>query len=110
MFVDIACVFCGWDKQEALEIWQSCRKCSSCCGNPTPYTSLRHLLDKSLIVFERVEGKDILTMHRLLQDMGKHIGLIDGSHVLESKAIKIVKDKSQVSYKTFSSWPLFFQH
>ena len=51
MFVDIACICCGWKKQEALEIWQSC-KTSVCCGIGTPYTSLAHLVDESLVVLK----------------------------------------------------------
>ena len=54
MFLDIACIFCGWEKQQALEIWQSCKKCTSCCQIGTPYTSLRHLVDKSLVTLESI--------------------------------------------------------
>ena len=69
MFVDIACVFCGWKKQEALEIWQSCKTCS-CCSKGTPYTSLTHLIEKSLVVLQCFKGEDVLHMHGLIQNMG----------------------------------------
>ena len=103
MFVDVACVFYGWKKQQALEIWQSCKKCSSCCGKGTPHTSLRHLIDKSLVVIDNSQGNNILTMHGLLREMGQSIGEVDGSHLWEGKAVKVVEDKSKVSYKTFLS-------
>ncbi|KAG0564196.1 hypothetical protein KC19_8G091200 [Ceratodon purpureus] len=48
MFLDIACIFCGWFKNEAMEIWKSCKE-SLCCGVRSPHTSLAKLIDKSLI-------------------------------------------------------------
>ena len=65
IFVDIACLFYGWRKEEALKIWESCKKCS-CCGVTTPHISLRNLVDKSLIVFEYSHSSYIFTMHSLL--------------------------------------------
>ena len=97
MFVDIACVFYGWKKEEALEIWKSCQKCSSCCGSMMPHTSLGHLIDKSLVVLEYSSEGDILAMHGLLRDMGQSIGLCEGSHLWEDKISNVVKDKTQVS-------------
>ena len=99
MFVDIACVFCGWKKQEALQIWQSC-KTSLCCGKGTPYTSLAHLVDKSLVVLKRIEGEDVLYMHGLVQDMGQSIGEVEGSHLSQIMAVQAIEDKNQVSQKT----------
>ena len=55
MFVNIACVFDGWKKEEALEIWKSCKECS-CCGLIAPHVSLRGLIDKSLVVLEHSIG------------------------------------------------------
>ena len=89
MFVDIACIFCEWRKKEALEIWESCKKCTSCCGNGTPHTSLRHLVDKSLVA---LDDHGVLTMHGLLWDMGKRIGEVDGSHLWEGKGAKAAEE------------------
>ena len=100
MFVDIACVFYGWRKQKALEIWQSCKTCLY-CGIGTPYTSLTHLVDKSLVVLERIRGEDVLYMHGLVQDMGQSIGEAEGSHLSQIMAIQAIENKNQVSYKTF---------
>ena len=97
MLVDIACVFCRWKKQEALEIWQSCKKCSSCCGSGTPHTSLAHLIEKSLVTLNVIKGCDLLEMHGLVQDMGQGIGIVEGSHLWEDKAMQVVQDKNQVS-------------
>ena len=80
-----------------MEIWQNCKKCSSCCGSETPHTSLTHLIEKSLVRFEYVEGHDTLAMHGLIQDMGQGIGEVEESHLWEKKAMKVVKDKNQVS-------------
>lgn len=100
MFLDIACIFYGWKKQEVLELWKSCKKCSSCCGYKTPHTSLMHLLERSLVVFSRdCDGNQVLTMHGLLQDMGKGIGEFDGSHLWDDNAIKVVEEKNMVSFK-----------
>ena len=96
MFVDIACVFNGWEKEEALEIWKSCKKCS-CCGITTPHTSLENLVDKSLIVLGCSEGSDILCMHGLLRGLGESIGMCEGSHLWEGKATKAMDHKTQVS-------------
>lgn len=79
MFVDIACIFCRWTKEQAIKIWNSCKKCSSCCGFGMLHTSLRHLIDKSLIVIEESQG--LLAMHDLLRDMAQVIGRTNGSHL-----------------------------
>ena len=100
MFLDIACIFCGWEKQQALEIWQSCKKCTLCCRIGTPYTSLRHLVDKSLVTLEKHTSCDVLAMHGLLRDMGEGIGEVDGSHLWEGKGVKVVEQRNQVSHET----------
>ena len=91
MFVDIACVFHGSKKQKALEIWKN-------CDFETPNTSLRELIDKSLVQLEDDNGNVILTMHSLLRDMGQAIGNVDGSHLEKNEAIKAIKDEKQVSH------------
>ena len=103
MFVDIAFVFYGWGKLKALEIWKSCKKCSSCCGSGTPHTTLRHLIDKSLVKFEFVMGQWVLAMHGLLRDMGESIGNVDGSHLWEVKGRTVVEGTSQVSHANLYS-------
>ena len=100
MFLDIACFLYGRKKREALEIWKSCKKCSSCCGCGSPETSLRHLIDKCLVEVVRLEGEDTLGMHNLIQELGKDIGYEDGSHLWEGKAEKALLDRSQVSLET----------
>ncbi|KAG0557221.1 hypothetical protein KC19_11G111500 [Ceratodon purpureus] len=83
MFLDIACIFCGWWKDEAMEIWKSCKE-SSCCGYKTLHTSLGKLIDKSLIVIDLTKGKEqggVLSMHGLLQELGRNVGIDDGSHI-----------------------------
>ncbi|KAG0575947.1 hypothetical protein KC19_5G042700 [Ceratodon purpureus] len=100
MFVDIACVFCGWRKDEALKIWQSCKDCSSCCGNGTPHTSLRNLIDKSFLTIDESGLGDTLEMHGLLRDMGQDIGMVDGSHLWKGNATRVmVQDKNHTSNK-----------
>ncbi|KAG0615433.1 hypothetical protein M758_5G040900 [Ceratodon purpureus] len=88
MFVDIACVFWGWNIDEAMKIWQSCKDCSSCCGNGTPHTSLRNLIDKSFLTLYGPSG-GIMEMHGLLRDMGHDIGMVDGSHLWKGNATRI---------------------
>ena len=95
MFVDIACVFYGCMKKEALEIWKSCKECSSCCSFGAPHTSLRELIDKSLVV---LEDYDRLSMHGLLRDLGQRIGMCNGSHLCKGNGSKALEDKSQVSH------------
>ncbi|KAG0576081.1 hypothetical protein KC19_5G054000 [Ceratodon purpureus] len=99
MFVDIACVFCGWKKDEAMKIWQSCKDCSSCCGNGTPHTSLRNLIDKSFLTLHQLNSKGgIMEMHGLLRDMGQDIGMVDGSHLWKGGATRVLaKDKNHSS-------------
>ncbi|KAG0575963.1 hypothetical protein KC19_5G044200 [Ceratodon purpureus] len=101
MFVDIAYVFCGWSKDEAMKIWQSCKDCSSCCGNGTPHTSLRNLIDKSFLTLEKPNWSGgIMEMHGLLRDMGEDIGMVDGSHLWKGNATRIMaQDNNHTSNK-----------
>ncbi|KAG0576009.1 hypothetical protein KC19_5G048200 [Ceratodon purpureus] len=101
MFVDIACVFCGWKKDEAMKIWQSCKDCSSCCGNGSPHTSLRNLIDRSFLTLEKSgPNRGIMKMHGLLRDMGHDIGMVDGSHLWKGNATRVmVQDKYHSSNK-----------
>ncbi|KAG0607725.1 hypothetical protein M758_8G049800 [Ceratodon purpureus] len=91
MFVDIACVFCNLQKEEVVEIWKSCKGCSSCCGYKTPYTTLRNLVDKSLVALRNSQGQE-LVMHDLLQELGQSIGTSSGSHLWENRAAKVVEE------------------
>ncbi|KAG0615586.1 hypothetical protein M758_5G053300 [Ceratodon purpureus] len=101
MFVDIACVFCGWKKDEAMKIWQSCKDCLSCCSNGTPHTSLRNLIDKSFLTLDEPSSNGgTMEMHELLKDMGQDIGMVDGSHLWKGGATKVLaKDKNHSSNK-----------
>ncbi|KAG0504123.1 hypothetical protein KC19_N018900 [Ceratodon purpureus] len=100
MFVDIACVFCGWKKDEAMKIWQSCKDCLSCCGNGTPHNSLRNLIDKSFLTVDGSSDGGIMEMHGLLRDMGQDIGMVDGSHLWKGNATRVmVQDKNHISNK-----------
>ncbi|KAG0562624.1 hypothetical protein KC19_9G160500 [Ceratodon purpureus] len=101
MFVDIACVLCGWKKDEAMKIWQSCKDCSACCGNGTPHTSLKNLIDKSFLTLDEPNSNGgIMEMHGLLREMGQDIGMVDGSHLWKGGATRILaKDKNHSSSK-----------
>ncbi|KAG0563627.1 hypothetical protein KC19_8G046500 [Ceratodon purpureus] len=90
MFVDIACVFCNLQKEEVVEIWKSCKECSSCCRYKTPNTTLRKLIDKSLVALSNSQGQK-LVMHGLLQELGQNIGTLRGSHLWENRAAKVVE-------------------
>lgn len=92
MFLNIACIFHGWKIGIVWEIWKSCKKCSSHCGCITPLTSLRLLMDKSLVEISHV---GILVMHGLLQELGKAIGMANGSHLWDEKAQRALQDKYQ---------------
>ncbi|KAG0601411.1 hypothetical protein M758_11G108300 [Ceratodon purpureus] len=92
MFVDISCVFCNLRKQEVVEIWKSCKGCSSCCGYETPHMTLRNLIDKSLVALRNSSGQEELVMHGLLQELGQSIGTLSGSHLRENKAAKVVEE------------------
>ncbi|KAG0607491.1 hypothetical protein M758_8G032800 [Ceratodon purpureus] len=97
MFLDIACIFCGWWRDEAMEVWKSCKE-SSCCGLRTPHTSLAKLIDKSLIfidVTKEKQGGGVLAMHGLLQELGRNIGMDDGSHIRADKATCMVEAINQ---------------
>ncbi|KAG0607697.1 hypothetical protein M758_8G048300 [Ceratodon purpureus] len=97
MFLDIACIFCGWWRDEAMKIWKSCKK-SSCCGLLTPHTSLAKLIDKSLIVIDTTKGEQgggVLAMHGLLQDLGRNVGMHDGSHIWVERATCMVEAINQ---------------
>ncbi|KAG0607530.1 hypothetical protein M758_8G035600 [Ceratodon purpureus] len=92
MFLDIACALYGWEKEASIEIWRSCKNCSSCSGYGTPNTTLRVLIDKSLVVIDNFKSSDVLAMHGLLQDMGLSIGISNGSHLWGDKAAKALED------------------
>ncbi|KAG0564220.1 hypothetical protein KC19_8G093100 [Ceratodon purpureus] len=97
MFLDIACIFCGWFKNEAMEIWKSCKE-SLCCGVRTPHTSLAKLIDKSLVVIDMTNGRGrggVLAMHGLLQELGRYVGMDDGSHIWVERATSIVEAINQ---------------
>ena len=100
--MDIASIFYGRKKKKALEVWKSCRKCSSCdCSIAMLITSIRHLIDKSFVVVECLEGDEILAMHSLLKDMGEDIGNSSRSHLSSYIAVDTIqKFKFQVSYET----------
>ncbi|KAG0588250.1 hypothetical protein KC19_2G228700 [Ceratodon purpureus] len=70
MFLDIACMLIGMEKEVALTIWKSCSGCSGaqCSTSRTPYFSLRRLMDRSLV---RVDSQGMLRMHDVLRDMGR---------------------------------------
>ncbi|KAG0564197.1 hypothetical protein KC19_8G091300 [Ceratodon purpureus] len=101
MFLDIACIFCGWWKDEAMEIWKSCKRIS-CCAIRTPHTSLAKLIDKSLIVIDMTMGKKgggVLAMHGMLQELGRNVGMDDGSHIWVERATSIVEAINQEPIK-----------
>lgn len=94
MFLDIASSFCGCEKEYALQVLRSCKDCSSCCGNKSPYRCLENLIDKSLVTLDM----GVIRMHGLLQDMGQLIGEKKGSHLRKGKAKMAVERNMQVSF------------
>ena len=64
MFLDIACFFFGTHVDDAMEFWESDDFYSPA------YSSLRRLIDKSLVE-EDSSGR--LSMHDLLRDMGRDV-------------------------------------
>jgi hypothetical protein len=74
MFLDIACMLIGVKQEIAMTIWKSCSNCSCSCSK-TPATSLRNLIDRSLV---SLDEDDRLRMHDVLRDMGREIVKTDG--------------------------------
>ena len=100
VFVDIACVFYGRKRKEALEIWKSCKECTTCIGVPTPHTSLQALINKSLVGLQNFGGDEILTIHNLLQDMGQSIGKSNGSYLCDKRALQVLSNQFHVSHQS----------
>ena len=69
MFRDIACMLIGVKRERAMTIWKSYSYCSCNCSI-TPATSLRNLIDRSLV---KVDEDDTLRMHDVLRDMGRDV-------------------------------------
>ena len=67
MFLDIACMLIGVKQEIAMAIWKSCSNCSCYCSK-TPASSLRNLIDRSLV---KLDKDDTLRMHDVLRDMGR---------------------------------------
>ena len=66
IFLDIACFFSGFDKDDVIQILNSC--------GFEPIIGISNLIDKSLLsINEYGYGKSKIRMHDLLQDMGKEI-------------------------------------
>src|ERR1700737_3167236 len=74
MFRDIACILIGVKQEVAMRIWKSCSNCSCSCSK-TPASSLRNLIDRSLV---KLDEDDTLRMHDVLRDMGRKIVETDG--------------------------------
>jgi len=64
----------GMKQEIAMTIWKSCSNCSCRCSK-TPASSLRNLIDRSLV---RLDKDDKLRMHDVLRDMGREIVETDG--------------------------------
>ena len=69
MFQDIACMLIGVKQEVAMTFWKSCRNCG-CSGSKTPASSLRNLIDRSLV---KLDEDDKLRMHDVLRDMGRDV-------------------------------------
>ena len=67
MFLDIACMLIGVKQEVAMTVWKSCSNCSCSCSK-TPASSLRNLIDRSLV---KLDKDDTLRMHDVLRDMGR---------------------------------------
>ena len=74
MFRDIACMLIGVKQEIAMTIWKSCINCSCSCSK-IPASSLRNLIDRSLV---KLDEDDKLRMHDVLRDMGREVVKTDG--------------------------------
>ena len=74
MFQDIACMLIGVQQEIAMTIWKSCSNCSCSCSK-TPASSLRNLMNRSLV---KLDEDDKLRMHDVLRDMGREVVKTDG--------------------------------
>ena len=72
MFLDIACMLIGVKQEVAMSIWKSCSNCSCNCSK-TPASSLRNLIDRSLV---KLDADDRLGMHDVLRDMGRNVRIM----------------------------------
>ncbi|KAG0627123.1 hypothetical protein M758_2G175500 [Ceratodon purpureus] len=98
MFLDIACLFCNRQVEEALAYWRSCLNCTSCSGVQTPHTSLRSLINKNLV---SVDCGTIFKVHDLLIDLGQEIGKKAKKHFVDGNAEASIM-KKQGTKKTLS--------
>lgn len=94
------CLYILWlEYWRGYRVWKSCKSCSSCSHFKSLYTSLRQLIDMSLVECEYSPLGDVLAMHNLLRDMGEEIGWVDGSHLSKDEVVQFMEDiKSYVSY------------
>ena len=81
IFLDIACFFKGWDKDDVVKILNACELC--------PGSGIPRLVNKCLIIINQY-GR--LSMHDLIQQMGKE--------VVRQQAQDILGERSRLySYK-----------
>ena len=101
MFIDIACFMLGHPIHEAISIWDSLGEYSSSSW------SLNRLVDKCLV---KIDSEGLLSMHDLLQDMGRNIVIERArqnrevqSHIWDPLLASKIVEKKQVRhfYKTF---------
>ncbi|XVF81811.1 hypothetical protein PTKIN_Ptkin15bG0185900 [Pterospermum kingtungense] len=68
VFLDIACFFKGYDREDAINMLD-------CCYNKSARSAITKLVDKCLLEISRdyFDSNDTLSMHDLLQEMGWEI-------------------------------------
>lgn len=94
MFLDITCLFYELSAKEALAYWTSCRNCNSCGGVKMQYTSLKNLIDKSII--HHIYG-ELFDMHDLLRNLSLQIDRKGKSHFIYDNMDNGIFTMNQVS-------------
>jgi hypothetical protein len=98
MFLDVSCQMVGLLEEEAIDIWKSCAPCRPwyCMTSKGVHDSLQILKDKSLV---EVDKDKRLTMHDLLREMGRKMGVMDVKpyllpcHLWDPKKAKEILDE-----------------
>ncbi|XP_054778480.1 disease resistance protein Roq1-like [Prosopis cineraria] len=103
VFLDIACFFRGWKKDEVTQILESC--------DLHPTIGIKVLIEKTLLVeMEDHLGGCILEMHDLLQQLGRHIIGRESNNVHERSRLWLSEDIEQGSQEIKAIVPVGTQY
>ncbi|KAG0582756.1 hypothetical protein KC19_3G083300 [Ceratodon purpureus] len=101
MFLDITCLFLGKSGEEAFAYWRSCKDCMSCGGVRAPYTSLRNVINKNLVMSIKDHGlRGIFKVHDLLKELGQEIGMKSKRHFVNGRDAEAIVINNQGSKNT----------